>query len=60
MDFRRSGAVEGIAGEATLEVMAAKMANSIDENRELQKTAEGSATDARRDQNMIRSRKYRI
>jgi hypothetical protein len=38
MDFRRSGAVEAMAGEVAPEVLAAKMANSIDQNRELQKT----------------------
>jgi hypothetical protein len=38
MDFRRSGAIEVIAGEAGAEVLASKMANSIDSNRELQQT----------------------
>jgi len=38
MDFRRSGAVEGLAGEVDPAVLAAKMANGIDQNRELQKT----------------------
>lgn len=38
MDFRRSGAIEVIAGEAGAEVLASKMANSIDSNRELQAT----------------------
>jgi hypothetical protein len=38
MDFRRSGAVEALAGNVAPEILAAKMANSIDQNRELQKT----------------------
>lgn len=38
MDFRRSGAVEAMAGNVDPAVLAAKMANSIDQNRELQKT----------------------
>jgi hypothetical protein len=36
MDFRRSGAVEMLAGGVTPEVMAGKMANTIDQNAELQ------------------------
>ena len=38
MDFRRSGSVEGIAGKVAPEVLAAKMANTIDQNKELQAT----------------------
>jgi hypothetical protein len=38
MDFRRSGAVEATAGQADPSALAAKMANSIDSNRELQAT----------------------
>lgn len=38
MDFRRSGAIETIAGGASSEILAGKMANSIDSNRELQET----------------------
>lgn len=38
MDFRRSGAVEMLAGGVTPEVMAGKMANTIDQNKELQAT----------------------
>jgi hypothetical protein len=38
MDMRRSGAVEAQAGGASVEDMAAKMGNSIDENKALQKT----------------------
>ena len=38
MDNRRSGAVEALAGQAVPGAMAAKMGNTIDENRELQKT----------------------
>ena len=38
MDFRRSGAVEATAGEVDPAALAAKMANSIDTNRELQAT----------------------
>ncbi len=37
-DFRRSGAVESIAGGAKIEGMAAKMANDIDTSRDLHKT----------------------
>lgn len=37
-DMRRSGAVEANAGGASVEVIAAKMGNSIDQNRKLQKT----------------------
>lgn len=37
-DFRRSGAVEATAGEVAPAALAAKMANSIDANRELQDT----------------------
>jgi hypothetical protein len=33
MDFRRSGSVEAIAGEAPPAVLAAKMANTIDQNK---------------------------
>lgn len=38
MDMRRSGAVEANAGGAAVEAIAAKMGNSIDENKALQKT----------------------
>lgn len=38
MDMRRSGAVEANAGGASVEAIAAKMGNSIDENKTLQKT----------------------
>lgn len=37
-DFRRSGAVEAIAGGVAPEALAGKMANTIDQNRELQAT----------------------
>ena len=37
MDMRRTGSVEANAGGASVEAMAAKMGNSIDENRKLQK-----------------------
>jgi hypothetical protein len=53
MDFRRSGAVEALAGGVAPETLAAKMANSIDRNCELQKTyrirspSYGSRDDAR-------------
>lgn len=36
MDMRRSGSVEALAGEASVEDMAAKMGNSIDKCKELQ------------------------
>lgn len=55
MDMRRSGAVEANAGSGTVEVIAAKMGNSIDQNKALQKTympvnlaAVRAADDARR------------
>ncbi len=38
MDFRRSGAVEAIAGKVDPAALAGKMANSIDTNQELQRT----------------------
>jgi hypothetical protein len=38
MDMRRSGAVEANAGGASVEAIAAKMGNSIDESKALQKT----------------------
>lgn len=38
MDFRRSGLVEAVAGGAAVETIAAKAANSIDQNKELEKT----------------------
>jgi hypothetical protein len=38
MDMRRSGAVEANAGSGSVEEIAAKMGNSIDENKALQKT----------------------
>ena len=37
-DMRRTGAVEANAGGASVESIAAKMGNSIDQNRKLQKT----------------------
>lgn len=37
-DFRRSGAIEVIAGQGDEAVLASKMANTIDSNRELQAT----------------------
>jgi hypothetical protein len=37
-DFRRSGAVEATAGEVDPAALAGKMANSIDQNKELQAT----------------------
>jgi integrase len=55
MDARRSGAVEANAGGASVESLAAKMGNSIDENKKLQATympvniaAVRAADDARR------------
>ena len=55
MDMRRSGAVEARAGGASIEHLAAKMGNGIDQNRELQKVylpvdvaSVESADDARR------------
>jgi len=38
MDMRRTGAVEANAGGASVEFLAAKMGNSIDQNKTLQKT----------------------
>jgi hypothetical protein len=38
MDFRRSGAVEATAGEVNPAALAGKMANTIDQNKELQAT----------------------
>ncbi|WP_163269683.1 hypothetical protein [Chelativorans alearense] len=38
MDMRRTGAVEANAGGAPVEAIAAKMGNSIDQNKTLQKT----------------------
>ncbi|MET3523758.1 hypothetical protein [Mesorhizobium abyssinicae] len=38
MDMRRAGAVEANAGGASVESIAAKMGNSIDQNKTLQKT----------------------
>ena len=38
MDMRRSGAIEALAGNATAESLSAKMGNSIDDNKALQKT----------------------
>lgn len=55
MDMRRTGAVEANAGGASVESIAAKMGNSIDQNKTLQKTympvntaAVRAAEDARR------------
>jgi hypothetical protein len=38
MDFRRSGAVEALAGDVDPAALAAKMANSIDQSKDLQRT----------------------
>lgn len=38
MDFRRSGSVEALAGEVDPGSLAGKMANTIDQSRELQRT----------------------
>ena len=38
MDMRRTGAVEAVSGGGTVESIAAKMGNSIDQNKTLQKT----------------------
>jgi hypothetical protein len=38
MDIRRTGAVEANAGGASVESIAAKLGNSIDQNKTLQKT----------------------
>ncbi|WP_271893728.1 hypothetical protein [Candidatus Phyllobacterium onerii] len=38
MDMRRTGAVEAISGGGSVESIAAKMGNSIDQNETLQKT----------------------
>jgi hypothetical protein len=55
MDMRRSGAVEANAGGGSVEAISAKMGNSIDQNKALQKTympvnlaAVRAADDARR------------
>ena len=55
MDMRRSGAVEALAGDVEPGALAAKMANSIDQSHELQRTylpvnaaSVQSADDARR------------
>ena len=37
MDFRRSGAVEALAGDVDPAALAAKMANSIDRSKDLQR-----------------------
>jgi hypothetical protein len=37
MDFRRSGAVEALAGNVDPAALAAKMANSIDQSKDLQR-----------------------
>lgn len=75
MDMRRSGAVEANAGGAAVESIAAKMGNSIDESKFLQKTympvnlaAVRAADDARRkgrsrlgeDQNSYRRMRLQI
>jgi hypothetical protein len=36
-DLRRSGSVEALAGDASMEAIAAKMGNDIDQNKELRK-----------------------
>jgi hypothetical protein len=38
IDMRRSGSVEAVAGAVDPSALAAKMGNTIDESRELQKT----------------------
>jgi hypothetical protein len=38
MDFRRSGAVEALAGDVDPAALAAKMANSMDQSKDLQRT----------------------
>jgi hypothetical protein len=38
MDFRRSGLTEALAGGASVETMAAKAANSMDQNEQLKRT----------------------
>jgi hypothetical protein len=38
MDFRRSGSVEAVAGQVDPAALAGKMANTIDQNKELQAT----------------------
>jgi hypothetical protein len=38
MDMRRTGSVEANAGGASVEAISAKMGNSIDQNKALQKT----------------------
>jgi hypothetical protein len=38
MDFRRSGAIEATAGEVDPAALAGKMANTIDQSKELQAT----------------------
>jgi hypothetical protein len=38
LDMRRSGAVESLAGGASAEAISAKLANSLDKNKELQRT----------------------
>src|SRR5690606_9474352 len=38
MDFRRSGAIEALAGDVQPGALASKMANSIDQSKELQAT----------------------
>ena len=38
MDMRRSGAVEALAGDASAESLSAKMGNTIDDNKALQRT----------------------
>jgi hypothetical protein len=37
-DFRRSGAIEAVAGQVDPAALAAKMANTIDDSREPQQT----------------------
>lgn len=65
MDMRRSGAVEANAGGASVEAIAAKMGNSIDENKTLQKTympvnlaAVRSADDFRRKGRQLLAREH--
>jgi hypothetical protein len=43
VDFRRSGAVEARAGKVDPAALAGKMANTIDQSKELQATYHGSA-----------------
>jgi len=58
MDMRRSGAVEAMAGQVDDAALAAKMANTIDQSRELQRTylPVDHASVARADEARLRGR----